>query len=626
MKKIYSFVLMAAMLLVGTSAWATTHVVGEAEDLADAFEAAQDGDVISIQAPNLSVEDQVILAAENADVTLDLNGFKLYMNYTATNDNAAILIKKGRLTIKSTGSTVANPGQIINNSNKTYDLIRLLGTNTVIDAKVATPYSQVIVEENVKIVNDVYANAIVICETSGTGGYNLANGARIDVYGKLSAKKYGIKVNGNVKDPQDFSMDRNNSPFVYIHAGSEVKASNASSAVAAYSSGYARWRVEGTCLGSTGLYAKSGDVEIVNATIASTQSSTVTTQTGKGSGVSAGGSAIVIESNANYPGHTEVVISGEQTHIQGNGGYAIEETIANGTSGKVESVSIQGGTLTGGSAGAIIVEKETNEGKKVTVVGGTVDGSIGIDETTDPTAPVVTPVTIVEFVNGTNNIEQSGQQDLDYLVTIVPASGTTPAHYEVEPNLSKVVTMNAYGWSTFSASVARALVDGVTAYKAAYSDGGNVQLLTLTKLEANDPSDPFIIPANEGVILFGTPNATFSLNSTTETPSNLLNNALSPESEWAGMYANKQNYDFYVLHDNQMYLYTGETMKANKAYLPINKGGADAPRRIQMVIAETQDIENVEFEAVKAVKFIENGQVLIKRGEKVYNVQGQIVK
>ena len=622
MKKIYSFVLMAAALLVGTNASAID--VSNGSDLQAAITAAGDGEEIEVVA-DLTVGSQIVLDADKY-IILDLNDNEITVNNENGADNAGILIKHGRLRIKSTGSSKDEPGKITNGSAKTYDLIRLLGTNTAIDAKEATPYSQVIVEENVKIVNTTYANAIVICETSGTGGYNLANGARIDVYGKLEATKYGIKVNGNVKDPQDFSMDRNNSPFVYIHAGSEVKASNASSAVAAYSSGYARWRVEGTCLGSTGLYAKSGDVEIVNATIASTQSSTVTTQTGKGSGVSAGGSAIVIESNASYPGHTEVVISGEQTHIQGNGGYAIEETIANGTSGKVESVSIQGGTLTGGSAGAIIVEKETNEGKKVTVVGGTVDGSIGIDETTDPTAPVVTPVTIVEFVNGTNNIEQAGQEDLDYLVTIVEAQGTTPAHYEVQPNLSKVVTMNAYGWSTFSANAARALVNGVTAYKAAYSDEGNVQLLTLTPLVANNPSDPFIIPAEEGVILFGTPNATYSLNSTNETPSHLANNDLYPASEWSATYQHKENYDFYVLHDNQMYLYTGETMKANKAYLPISKVGLDAPRRIQMVIAETQDIENVEFEAVKAVKFIENGQVLIKRGEKVYNVQGQIVK
>ena len=96
----------------------------------------------------------------------------------------------------------------------------------------------------------------------------------------------------------------------------------------------------------------------------------------------------------------------------------------------------------------------------------------------------------------------------------------------------------------------------------------------------------------------------------------------------ASTWAYEENANVYVLVGNELYKYTGTTMKANKAYLKLDAPATSygAPKRIKMVFAETQDVENVEVEAIKAVKFIENGQVLIKRGENIYNVQGQIVK
>ena len=64
-------------------------------------------------------------------------------------------------------------------------------------------------------------------------------------------------------------------------------------------------------------------------------------------------------------------------------------------------------------------------------------------------------------------------------------------------------------------------------------------------------------------------------------------------------------------------------MPANKAYLQI--GGSAAPARIAFRFNGEQGIEETEM-SVKAVKFIENGQIFIKRGEAIYNIQGQIVK
>ena len=84
----------------------------------------------------------------------------------------------------------------------------------------------------------------------------------------------------------------------------------------------------------------------------------------------------------------------------------------------------------------------------------------------------------------------------------------------------------------------------------------------------------------------------------------------------------------YVLKGNAFLEYVGtNALAANKAYIQLPAAGPNnAPARIRMVINGTTAVENVEAEAVKAEKFIENGQVFIRRGNEVYNLQGQIVK
>lgn len=619
MKKIYSFVLMATMLLVGTNMWAENELrVGSQyySDLQAAFDAAGNGATIYLE-DNKTTAVHATLNADK-DIVLDLGGNTLTFNCTDAKKNIAILIKQGRLMIQNGEITNASNG-----TNYTVDLIRLNGTTTAIDAKEETPYSQVIVAANATLRNNVTKegakfNVLTICEATGTN--NLANGARIDVYGELDATTYGIKVNGNIVPP----TNTNHSPYVYIRKGATVGTNDTGSgAVAAYSSGYARWRIEGTCEGSTGLYAKGGQIEIAdNATIQSNNNNPTATVTGGKSGVNTGGSAIVVESNENYPGAITVIVSGD-AEIKGASGYAIEETIAEGDNSQVDLISIQGGSITGGNAGAIIVEDETKTENKVTVVGGNIDGKIEVGNVGTQNDTIA--MTVEQFITGTTTDPEHPNEEADYVVTKTGSVDVNPT-YNVEPNLSKVVIMNAYGYSTFSTDKNRKIKalanQNLKAYKAAYSEAGDVQTLTLTLITDS------IIPANNGVILIGDPNVTYSLNTVEGYLGDLASNDLNPASDWATTYANKQNYDFYVLHDNLMYLYTGATMKEHKAYLPIYKGSGDAPKRIRMVIAETEETQGIEdTEAtVKALKFVENGQVLIKRGERVYNVQGQIVK
>ena len=109
----------------------------------------------------------------------------------------------------------------------------------------------------------------------------------------------------------------------------------------------------------------------------------------------------------------------------------------------------------------------------------------------------------------------------------------------------------------------------------------------------------------------------------TTTPASISTNLLKPASEWEAAYAGYA----YILHGNELWIYTGENFKKNKAFLPMSiNPGTTAPQRIRMVFNQATSVENVEVEAVKAEKFYENGQLFIRRGNEVYNVQGQLVK
>ena len=75
------------------------------------------------------------------------------------------------------------------------------------------------------------------------------------------------------------------------------------------------------------------------------------------------------------------------------------------------------------------------------------------------------------------------------------------------------------------------------------------------------------------------------------------------------------------------FLYSGQYIPAGKAYLPIPKEGASpAPsRRISFVYDTATAIDN-NAEAIVVTKFIENGQLFIRRGDTIYTIQGVPVK
>jgi len=195
----------------------------------------------------------------------------------------------------------------------------------------------------------------------------------------------------------------------------------------------------------------------------------------------------------------------------------------------------------------------------------------------------------------------------------------------VAPATGYNVTLNGAGLASFSADEQHGnatIPDGVEAYTATYQAA--TQEIVLNKINKNTTP---AIPVGVGVILYGTPGAAVTLPYATSADALTAENHLYPATAWAG--ADKDN--VFVLSGNQMFKYVGtDPVPANKAFMKLPGGTNNAPSRISMRFAETEEtqaVENVAPEAVKAVKFVGNdGKLYIRRGEAVYTVQGQLVK
>lgn len=180
------------------------------------------------------------------------------------------------------------------------------------------------------------------------------------------------------------------------------------------------------------------------------------------------------------------------------------------------------------------------------------------------------------------------------------------------PTYDAEVTTNANGLATFSFASDLVAVEGdVKLYKGDFNSLN--EALALAQVN--------YVKGGEGVIVYGAANTTYHFNAGTGT-SDFDGNDLKAASAWEYPHA---SYDAYVLSGNLLYLYEGENMKPNKAFLAVPAAGSSAPRRIRLVFDAATGIDNVDA-TVKSVKFIENGQIFIRRGENIYNAQGQIVK
>ena len=185
------------------------------------------------------------------------------------------------------------------------------------------------------------------------------------------------------------------------------------------------------------------------------------------------------------------------------------------------------------------------------------------------------------------------------------------------------------GWATFACAEKIQLPDGISAYKAIYSNEGNDEVLNLTELSDG------IIPANAGVILHGTAGETFTFSLTNATPVTDMNDNMlvgcAVRTDISGVAA---SHDIFCMRYSELFgitgffLYTGQYIPAGKAYLPVPKdpGAAPASRRVRFVFNNENVATGVEQEAnmptAVCQKVIENGRLIIIRNGIRYTAEG----
>lgn len=591
MKKIYSFVLMVAMLLIGTNAWATDPVATvsingatatELETSAavtDALLALADGDVaVFTLQQNVTLGYGEKTGSQWFDgaksITFNLNGKSIDCYIRFNLKQASLYIQgSGTVDMKIANLFAATYGS--KNKAEAYGYSTLeIGENVIINS--ANQYALGLFPRD--YADATYTGSNTKCnqqleQDDWSVKYGAGAGVTINIYGKVYSK-YGVSSNGQL------AATVGNVPVVNIYEDAYI---NTSDYNGIYAGGYAIWNIQGKVEGLTGIYAKGGVFNLNGAEIIGNGEYEKPTE--NNNGTSGGGSGIVLDGNAAYAGHMELHVTGD-TKVTSNEGYAMEELTTSANESQTDSLVIASGEFNGDvHMGSLTMTTELGQDVQIN---GTITGGIYNSD-------------IAEYLSPTEGAIQQ-----------------TANGYEVVAGCVSI--LNDYGLATFSSPN----------YNVVLPEDLNVWIVTsgldgegkLT-LEQVVLSAGAILPKETGFILEGTANKAYSfIKSTADaTTGNLDANALLSSDKF-----DDAAKPVYILHDTELWLYEGTVFKEGKAFLPASLFGAGAPKRIQMVFAETQAVENVEVEAVKAEKFIENGQVLIKRGEKVYNVQGQIVK
>ncbi|MBO4371917.1 MAG: hypothetical protein J5826_03200, partial [Bacteroidales bacterium] len=251
MRKMYSLVLMAMMLLIGTNAWAANVTGNTRADLQQAFDDAATGTTLVLQ-NDFTLDGPVWLGTANLNdakksIILDLNGYDVKMTTSGANSYMFVL-SHGELLVRNsaakqskielTGTTGTNNGTQIFTVFGSYRSSRWNEAGTTASEGINTRaegwFSHLEIGQNVKVVagSGILGAGIsvdALFETEGayakikalgntinyntnlfSGNYGLAQGVRVDVYGDIeiagkgesgSYKAYGIKVNGLVWEP-----------------------------------------------------------------------------------------------------------------------------------------------------------------------------------------------------------------------------------------------------------------------------------------------------------------------------------------------------------------------------------------------------------------------------------------
>lgn len=235
---------------------------------------------------------------------------------------------------------------------------------------------------------------------------------------------------------------------------------------------------------------------------------------------------------------------------------------------------------------------------------------------------------IAQGTNTRNNMRYNYNNGSNPRISCYASSSDMPKVYlyekdgESEP--TETITISAAGWASYSSNNALDFTySGITAYIAQSSTESSVKLVAVTK-----------VPARTGIIVNGT---SASINTVTGAADDVSSNLLKPNLKSAVLavsteIASTTYYNYTLAYEAGSPVFKHSTgvgnLAANKAYLQTTvNSAASAPSIIRIVDEENNatSIENIEANE-KAVKFIENGQLFIRKNGNTYDTLGRVVK
>jgi len=200
----------------------------------------------------------------------------------------------------------------------------------------------------------------------------------------------------------------------------------------------------------------------------------------------------------------------------------------------------------------------------------------------------------------------------------------------------KPLVTNVDGWATFASAENFTVPDELTVYSAAYSNEGGEDILTLSDAGK-------VIPAGTGVLLKGEANTEYPFSYASQADAdavaaNFADNSLVGCVTRTDVSAVRAENDIFCMRRSELFdqtaffLYEGQYVPAGKAYIALPKepnNANNAARRVRFVINEEQvatGMESIQPSAISTEKFVENGQLFIRRGDAVYTIQGTRVR
>ena len=235
--------------------------------------------------------------------------------------------------------------------------------------------------------------------------------------------------------------------------------------------------------------------------------------------------------------------------------------------------------------------------------------------------------TIAEYSTGDISALSGYDHNTYYTYTITFPGNTDIWGIYVEVLNHDITIAKEYGWASMYLSYPVLVPTNCTAYYPKSTDVSG-SYVTLTAYSSGST-----IPKNTGVVVKdntwdGTSDHTFSFAystaSGTAAENNMLSGTVTEKSAASGDYVLSGDE---TTHSQCVFApYGGSKLAAYKAYIPA--ANAPAAPSIRFIIEEENDatnLGNIES-ADEAVKFIQNGQLFIKKNGVVYDMMGRVIR